>query len=209
MERIDGFVNWGPNGWNRFFVKKGQQWRYKDYRHLETIFDLSVLRGSLLDVGCALGDGLIYLKNKCTRVDSFGGMDFSNQAIETCRTNLKLREMEFFQHDIIKPFPVKYDNIICLETLEHVENPRSAIENLIDAAKSILIVGVPYHNRRLSENHLWSFYENDFSELVDSYCIDRRQRNIYWLVDKQKNGIIFRKKYIQILREFIKKCLKL
>ncbi len=56
-----------------------------------------------------------------------------------------------------------------------------------------MIVGVPYRNRRPDENHLWSFDENDFSELIDDYRIDKRERNIYWLIDKQKKGVRFRK----------------
>jgi len=208
MERIDGFSDRGINGWNRFFVKKGMRWRDKDYRYLDTLFDLSVLTSSLLDVGCALGDGLMYLKSKCPKVNMFAGTDLSNEVIKICKSNPELRQMKFFQHDILKPFPTRYNNIICLQTLEHIENPQKAIQNLIDATKTLLIIGVPYRNRRPDENHLWSFDENDFSELVNSYCIDRRERNIYWLIDKQQKGVSFRRKRVQYLREFIKKIMQ-
>jgi SAM-dependent methyltransferase len=208
MEKITDHTTWGINDWNFFFTEKGTRWRDKDYQYLNNLFDLSVLANSLLDVGCALGDGLIYLKHKCHKVNMFAGTDVSHQAVESCTKNPELHQMEFFQHDILNPFPKRYDNIICLQTLEHIENPQKAIRNLIDATKALLIIAVPYRNRRPDKNHLWSFDENDFSELVDLYCIDRRKRNIYWLIDKQKKGISFRKKHAQYLRELFNKLCK-
>jgi len=136
MEKVNGYTNWGVKKWDRFFIEKGTRWRDKDYRYLNKLFDLSMLTNSLLDVGCALGDGLIYLKRKCHEVDKFAGTDLSNEAIEICRKTKKLRKMEFFQHDILTPFPNRYDNIICLQTLEHIENPQKAVQNLNNITRS-------------------------------------------------------------------------
>ncbi|MFA5238552.1 MAG: methyltransferase domain-containing protein [Phycisphaerae bacterium] len=206
MEKLEKSEEWGHLGWNRFFSQKGELWRVKDYRHLDSVFDLSALAGSLLDVGCALGDGLIYLKAKAPKVNRFAGADFSDEAIRICKNNPQLREMAFFQHDILEPFPDTYENVICLQTLEHVQKPEIAMRNLINAAKSLLIVAAPYRNRRPDADHLWSFDEMDFSDLVDLYCLDKRQKNIYWLVDKQKRGISFRRKRYNI---FVEKLLNL
>ncbi len=205
MERLETSVNWGEKGWDSFFVQKGKRWRDKDYRYINDIFDLHILKGSLLDVGCGMGDGLVYLKNKCSKIDRFIGTDFSCKAIEVCRNNTELSTMEFFQHNIIESLPEKYDNIICLQTLEHVEDPPTAMQNLIDAAQNLLIVGVPYRNKRPDENHLWSFDENDFSDLADFFCLDRKRKNIYWLIDKQKKGARFYKKRLHFLHNLIEK----
>ncbi len=191
MERLETFMDWQQDGWDSFFVHKGKRWRHKDYRYINDIFYLRRLRGSLLDVGCGLGDGLAYLKNKCPKVDRLICTDFSNKAIEACRNNPMLSGMSFFQHDVLNTLPEKYDNIICLQTLEHLHDPQTAMQNLVDAVKRMLIVGVPYCNRRPDHNHLWSFNENDFSELADSYFLDEKQKNIYWLVDEQQKGIGF------------------
>ena len=102
----------------------------------------------------------------------------------------------------------KYDNIICLQTLEHLEDPVIAIRNLIDATQKLLIVAVPYRNRRPDENHLWSFDENDFSDLMDSFRLDKKQKNIYWLFDKRKEGFGFCKKRFNVLRKLTDKLRK-
>jgi len=208
MKRLETFVDWEQDDWDSFFVQKGIQWRNKDYRYINDMFDLHILNGSLLDVGCGLGDGLAYLKKKCPKVDRLIGTDFSHKAIKTCQNNPKLSGMSFFQHDILRVLPEKYDNIICLQTLEHLEDPQAVMQNLIDTAKKVLIVGVPYRNRRPDENHLWSFTEDDFSELTDSYCLDKKQKNIYWLIDKQEKGVSFYRKRSYSLSKFMAKLFR-
>jgi len=179
MKKLKNYVNWVQGDWDSFFHQKGENWRNKDYRYINDIFNLSMLEDSLLDVGCALGDGLIYLRKKCPKIFRFTGIDFSSRAIDTCRNNPELSEIEFYQHDITKSLPEKYDNIICLATLEHLEDPETAMKNLVDATKKLLIIGVPYLNRRPDKNHLWSFDENDFSDLADSFYFDKSHKNIW------------------------------
>ncbi len=205
MKRLQTFVNWEQKDWDSFFVQKGNHWRDKDYLYISNIFDLHMLKGSLLDVGCGLADGLVYLRKKCPKVNRLIGADFSGKAIENCRNNPELSDMEFFQHDILTPLPEKYDNVICLQTLEHVQDPQTAMQNLINTTQNLLIAGAPYRNRRPDKNHLWSFDESDFSDLVDSFSLDKRHKNIYWLVDKQKKGISFYRKRAPILRKLVAK----
>ena len=208
MEKLQTYVHWEQENWDSFFHEKGKRWRDKDYRYINDIFNLSMLDGSLLDVGCALGDGLIYLRKKCPKINKFIGTDFSPRAIETCRNNRELSAMEFFQHNIIESLPDKYDNIICLATLEHLEYPETAMQNLVDATNKLLIIGVPYLNRRPDKNHLWSFDENDFSDLADLFCFDRRNRNIYYLIDRQELGSGFHKKRLSFLHNLARKLIK-
>ena len=101
--------------------------------------------------------------------------------------------MIFFQHNILESISEKYDNIICLQTIEHIEDPRRVVKNLVDATKMILIIGTLYRNRREDDNHLWSFDESDFIEYTNEFCIDKRSRNIYWIINKNYKYIGFRK----------------
>ena len=208
MEKLQTYVHWEQENWDSFFHEKGKRRRNKDYRYINDIFNLSMLEGSLLDVGCALGDSLIYLRKKCPKINRFIGIDFSPRAIETCRNNPELSAMEFYQHNIIKSLPEKYDNIICLATLEHLEDPETAMKNLSDATNQLLIIGVPYLNRRPDKNHIWSFDEYDFSDLTDLFCFDRSNRNIYYLIDRQELGSGFHKKRLSFLCNLARKLIK-
>jgi hypothetical protein len=192
MQKIENSHDWGTIGWDKYFASKGPTWRNKDYRYLTELFDVSSLKGSLIDVGCALGDGLSYLKSSCPDIDSWAGTDFSANAVDACRNKVELGGMDFFQHDIHSPITKKYNNIICLQTLEHLENPSDALKNLIDATIDLLIVSVPYKNRRPDENHIWSFDECDFTSLVDQFSLDQRERNIFWIVNKSSSVYSFK-----------------
>ena len=126
MKRIETSVEWGQGGWDTRFGQEAYQLEEKFYAYLNSVFGLSVMKGSLLDVGCALGKGLLYLKRKTPRVSRYIGADFSSQALAACQSNPELEGMEFIQHDIHQPLPEQYSNVICLHTLEHVDNPQLA-----------------------------------------------------------------------------------
>ncbi|MBT3201369.1 MAG: methyltransferase domain-containing protein, partial [Phycisphaerales bacterium] len=151
------------------------------------------LAGSLLDVGCGLGDGLRLMRRNMSRISSFAGTDFSDEAIRKNSENDSLAGIEFFVHDIHQPLERTYDNIICLQTLEHLPEPAVAMNNLINATDGVLIAASPYKNRRPDENHLWSFDETDFADEAVSF-LDKRKRNIFWVVDKRPKGARLRRR---------------
>ena len=157
MEKIDHSIDYKSDGWDKFYDDKGDSWRDKDYRLLHELFAVKVLKGSLIDVGCGLGDGLRMLRETADGVTQFSGTDFASETIERNKNNPLLRGIDFFSHDITQPLPARYDNVICLQTLEHLHEPALAMNNLINATREVLIVATPYKNRRPDENHLWSF----------------------------------------------------
>lgn len=192
MQRIEGANDYGASGWDEFLRRKGGHWRDKDYRYLEEVLRVSRFSGTLLDAGCALGEGLLYLRPRCPRVTAFAGADFSGAGIQTCENNPSLGFAKFFRHDLMEPIPRSYDNIICLQTIEHVPDPLRAFRNLLAAADRLLVVSVPYRNRRPDENHLWRFDESDFADLATVCRLGQKDHNIFWLVDRQRTGFRFR-----------------
>jgi len=166
--------------WDDFLKAKGNSWRHKDYVFLESVFPVNIFGGTLLDVGCALGDGILYLTDRCSKVTKFYGADISSVGIKKCQNDSKLSHAIFFQHDVCEKFQEKYDTIICLQTLEHVLDPEKAVRNLRDAATKLLIVATPYKNKRDDSDHIWSFNEEDFVNLLSFYVIAQDGKNIYW-----------------------------
>lgn len=185
--------------WDKFFGERGVSWRDKDYRYLDEVFDVQKFSGTLLDVGCGLGDGFLCLKDKCPHVEKYYGSDISQQAVNTCSQNPALNGINFFYHDIMEPLTETFDTIICLQTLEHLSEPHVAMNNLVNAAKSLLIVAVPYRNRRFDVSHIWHFDKNDFKDVVTACCLGQKYTNIYWLVDKSGRGYSFRRNRWQTL----------
>jgi len=180
MEKVKEYTSMD---WGKFFRKKGPSWRDKDYKFLISVFNMKGMKGSLLDVGCGLGDGILYLKSRNLNITKFSGVDFSVQAITTCNNNSLLQDCTFFTHNINNEIENKYDNIISLQTIEHVPDPTKAVTNMLKATKDLLVISAPYKNRRPDRNHLWSFDENDFAGLLDFYCLGQNDKNIYWFKD--------------------------
>jgi 2-polyprenyl-3-methyl-5-hydroxy-6-metoxy-1,4-benzoquinol methylase len=196
MEKISKSVDWKSEGWDDFFIKKGSSWRRTDYKTLYRMFQIEKLTGSLLDVGCAFGDGLFFLKEIMTRISEFSGADFSPRAIESNQKKPQLQDINFFVHDVSNPFPRQYDNVICLQTLEHLPDPELAVQNLEKATKQVLIVATPYLNRRPDPNHLWKFSEADFQNYFENYYLDKNKKNIFWIKDKRNTGRKIRRIYL-------------
>lgn len=147
---------------DKMFLSMGDYYRDKDYRMLAEIFDVQLFAGTVLDVGCALGDGIVYFKEQNPSPEYYG-LDISSIAIKKCID--KNIEAKFFQHDIRSPLDRKFDITICLQTLEHLMNPSLALKNMLNATNRFLIISVPYLNRRKDPGHLFSFNRTTFS-----YC---------------------------------------
>ena len=163
--------------WDEFFFHKGPKWREKDYKFIKKYFPLHDLKGTLLDVGCGVGDGLRYLQSECKHVTNYYGLDFSEEAIRINRENTLMNDMIFWQHSIEKPFSKKFDNVICLQVLEHLKDPMTALTNLIKMTKENLIISVPNENARPDSDHMWSFNINDFKGISNDCFIG--DNNIY------------------------------
>jgi SAM-dependent methyltransferase len=178
VERITGAEPYDVVGWDRHLSEYPSGWRDKDYVQLVTMFRLSTLQGNLLDVGCAVGDGFPVLQRAARGVDRFHGCDFSPEGVSNAR--LRFPSVRLFVHNIQTPLPGQWNTVISLQTIEHLDDPRLALQNLSSAAKDTLIVGAPYRNRRPDADHRWSFDENDFTDVFEHWVIDNGAKNIYW-----------------------------
>lgn len=185
MEAVEDAQPYGVAGWNRHLGSVADGWRDKDYVLLAALFRLDHLEGSLLDVGCAVGDGFPVLQRSCPRVDSLGGCDFSSKGVATARR--RFGAVDAFVHDVHEPLPSQWDNIVCLQTLEHLPDPVAAIANLVAATRRSLIVATPYRNRRPDTDHRWSFDEGDFADVFDGFVLDPARRNIFWYVTDDRS----------------------
>jgi O-antigen biosynthesis protein len=94
---------------------------------------------TVLDVGCAYGLLVETLRDR--GVDAFG-IDISDYAIGQSRPDLR----EFLSvHSILEPLQQRYDLIVSIEVVEHIEEKNSdlIIKNLCDASNQILLSTIP------------------------------------------------------------------
>jgi 2-polyprenyl-3-methyl-5-hydroxy-6-metoxy-1,4-benzoquinol methylase len=110
-----------PGGYN--FLRRSLFWMGKIKRILK--YKKS---GKMLDIGCAYGFLLYFMKNQF----EIYGCDISPHAISQCKKLYrKNREECFFVHDITKPLPYPenyFDVVVCQDVLEHIPNLKQSLE---------------------------------------------------------------------------------
>jgi len=127
--------------WNKKFSKFKIFWRDEHYQQILDIFPKDA-PFSLLDIGCAIGNGCELIQRKFPNA-VVSGADISNVAIEKARMNTN--NIEYYILDIKKDLiPGTYDYISLVETLEHFENPFEIIEKCLGHVKKGIIICVPY-----------------------------------------------------------------
>lgn len=115
-------------------------WTDQQYqRHFDGLFRPEDL---ILDVGC--GDARAYQSRLLRSVRAVYGVDISEQAVAKARQ----RGVQATVHDLSQPLPYPdemFDKVICLEVLEHLFDPKFAVQEMARVLKpgGLLLVSVP------------------------------------------------------------------
>lgn len=143
------------------YVDKSRDLFYQQTSDI-VIKNLNGTESSICDVGCGQGDLLNYLsiKNK-QMVCTYTGFDFSKKAVSIAKS--RFSSIEFLEFDLTTDYkncPNQFDTIICTEVLEHLLNPRKALDNLKCMAKknATIILTVPEGRNDNFKGHInfWS-----------------------------------------------------
>lgn len=138
--------------WDRKLASYGDSWREFPYEYLLEFFPPDT-EFSLLDIGCALGDGCVVLKKRFPK-SMISGADFSETGIAKAKD--KSGDVNFYVLDIRKDeLHEKYDYITLVHTLEHFNDPFPVVEKCLKYVKKALIIQVPFVER-FSDPHLYS-----------------------------------------------------
>ena len=151
--------------WNQKLSKFDNFWRDENYYHILDLFPQD-RAFSLLDIGCAIGDGCELLQEKFPKA-KITGVDISDVGIEKAKQ--KTKRVDYFVNDILTgPLLDTYDYITIVETLEHFDSPFFVINKLLKHVKKSLIVNVPYYpyfTGKIAEvEHRYAFNKNTFTD---------------------------------------------
>jgi len=112
-------------------------------RFLETITSavLSTGRRNIVEIGCA--DGYVYefLRDHAGIPFDYAGFDVDLVAIDRAKTRFPGTR---FERGSIYDFKTSADLVLCLEVLEHLEEPDTALRHLATLDANDFIVSVPH-----------------------------------------------------------------
>jgi ubiquinone/menaquinone biosynthesis C-methylase UbiE len=152
------------DSWNRYYGQEDSP-GYKRYAYA-----VSHLFGSVLDVGCGDGFGIM-LMNKENAIKKITGIDAQIEAIQIAKMNLKGIDATVLKAEAENiPFNGNsFDCVHCGQTLEHVKDDRQALKEIRRVVRNRVVFSVPI-NGGLSEEHVREYKtQKQFINLIGQY----------------------------------------
>jgi len=105
-------------------------------------YNINLNNKKVVDLGCGMGIMLSILNEKYENLQIYG-FDVSQNAVNLAKKRIPTGKFDVF--DIYKPSEEKYDIIFCMEVLEHLLDPETALKNIIARmhTESTVIITVP------------------------------------------------------------------
>ena len=126
---------------------------------------------TILDIGVGGGIEIKLMRNACMK-NVIDICDYSQRSIDFVKSK-SLDINEAFVCDIEKGVDRKdntYDIVMALEVIEHLEDPKKAINEMIRVAKKKVIITCPYKNTFHHRQHHWSIDKDDMRSFSDKQC---------------------------------------
>jgi len=141
-------------------VQKGHFERYK--------FAMQRVSGKILDAACGVGYGSFML----SEVGKVVGIDIEPEAI--AHATIHFPGPKYYVADVQKPWG-KFDWVVSFETIEHVPDPKAALEAFRDSERLIISSPneelYPFKPSQYAGSkypHLRHYTEDEFEELLNS-----------------------------------------
>lgn len=128
----------------------------------------------VLDCACGSGYGSEILKDHCKKVI---GVDIDKKAVEFAHSKYKADNLSYLCGDIreLSNNLEKIDTVVCLETLEHVSDPRILLDGFLKVLKNDgqLIISTPVREASrenpLNKYHVLEFTNDDLKRILNNY----------------------------------------
>lgn len=137
----------------------------------QEVFKIVKSFDTFLEVGPGCGDFSLYLLGLGKKVEM---LDIKEDALIPMKKICKERNYDyiFYQQDITNVISIKSpDAVVAIEVVEHIENYKKAIDNMIKLAKHKVILTVPVLGSFWSPDHKYFFSEKDFKFITKPYKI--------------------------------------
>src|SRR5690606_7214372 len=122
-------------------------------------------RASIVDWGCALGDGVAVL-GRALPACTVGGIDCSPTAIESARAAFPGHRFERHEGEGL---PRSFDVVVTSNCLEHFKNPLAVVRAQLESCRKLYVAMVPYDESPLIDQHVSQFRDESFPERLGSF----------------------------------------
>lgn len=137
-------------------------------RHLERYALVrQFVYGKVLDIACGVGYGS-YLLAKNPDVKQIVGVDVAHETTEWANDNFSSGKIDFLC-DTVENFSGKFDFLVSLETIEHLEKPGSLYELALRCGINEVVISFPhkktthyneFHRRDITSADVFDIFSN-------------------------------------------------
>lgn len=117
---------------------------------------------SILDCGCAMGDGVAIL-GQAFPLCRVAGLDVAQSAIESAQARYPQHEFILTEEGEI---PRPFDVVLTSNVLEHFEDPLMMARRQAVKSRLLYLVLVPFEEYPLMDGHFVTFTENSFPDFL-------------------------------------------
>lgn len=149
--------------WGKAGRKQTEEYAKANIRAMNIEYDFN---GSILDFGCGLGDSIPIYKNVFPKA-KISGVDISDIAITVAKK--KYKNLADFTKASFKDIKKNYDIIIASHVLEHLNNDKQIVSELIKFCKDLFIF-VPYMESPLYFEHVNYYDETYYNQFQIVKC---------------------------------------
>ena len=175
MNKINSKEYWDERFLTKDWEKnngKGQSLFFAKIAHsaMPAFFKRDLVRNAwtVIDIGCALGDGTAYLAKQFPSC-RFIGYDFSFEAIK--QASDQYTNCEFAVADIYE-LNTSADVIFSSNTLEHLNNPNMLIEQMCNSAKKYVVLLLPLDDSLDISEHINIFSLDSFPLHIGNFYLE-------------------------------------
>lgn len=138
--------------WRLLFHRK---WGYLRYIHLRNAFTKLEAIGSVLSVGCGMGFAEVLLAIEHPEIqfhltDVITNYDVVKGFVE----KWSLHNVTFGFQNILEPVPNRYDLVMSVEVMEHIENDVLAAAQMRAASNRYVFALIPFADKRIQHDEI-------------------------------------------------------
>jgi SAM-dependent methyltransferase len=139
-------------------------------RHIERYaMARQFLFGRVLDASCGVGYGT-YLCQKNPDVAAIVGLDCDPGAVEWAKANFATAKASFVQADIERFEAGRFDCLLSLETIEHLDDPRALAALAERCGVAEVVVSFPLKKTtHYNRFHRWDLTSQDIEHIFDRF----------------------------------------
>jgi 2-polyprenyl-3-methyl-5-hydroxy-6-metoxy-1,4-benzoquinol methylase len=176
--------------WDKIYTSELRRGKIRKNRKLFNLVFQNVVGSTILDVGCGSGALVdeLYRKGLYKAI----GVDISKYAIHFANTHSCTKACGKFKvMDVSKGIKLKtssVDTVICLQVLEHLNDPKLVIEEMKRVAKKRIIVSVPLEDKIKHKEHVWHFTTAGLIDLIGEAEVVLVGNRLFAFADVDKEG---------------------